>query len=88
MYVTKHAAERWALRFPGRDLQAEYARTSRNVGRKTRRRIRESCPRHAAYAKASNRGHYYRQTPEGIVFVMAPPETLITVLDLRPDEEL
>lgn len=83
MTITDHAYKRWLERFPELNLVDEYAKAKRRVGKKMRIKIRESCPKNTQYCTRKFNGRYMRMTNEGIVFVVAPPETIITVLDYR-----
>ena len=80
---SKHALWRWGQRFPGLDPMEQIARADARVTRRIRRLLRERCPRHHAQIKTGNKRTFYLMTPDGIVFVMAPPATVVTVLDLR-----
>lgn len=78
MQVTEHARQRWTERFPGSSLEETYGRAQR-VGNKSRKRIRDSCPAHERYMSRVFKGRYFLRTGDGVVFVMAPGETIITV---------
>jgi hypothetical protein len=83
MRMTAHARQRWAERFPGEDFILAYARArNRRVGKKTRKAIREACPAHESLMTGSFKGVYYQMTPDRIVFVVTPPELVITVFRL------
>jgi hypothetical protein len=84
--ITQHAIDRWAERFPGRDIYAEYAR-ARRVGRKTKRRIREACAvSYLRWHTGVYKGRVLRMTRDGIVFVVAMQkdvdDVIITVYPL------
>lgn len=84
--ITKHAADRWAERFPGRDIEAEYAR-ARRVGRKTKRRIKEACEvSYLRWHTGIYKGRVLRMTRDGIVFVVGmckdADDVIITVYPL------
>lgn len=79
LVMTRHARERWAERFPLLDPETEWA-AARRLGRKARRQVRESCPAHEHYTRRSFLGRYLMASPR-VVFVMALPEVVITVLD-------
>lgn len=81
MIVTRHAAARWAERFPDLHLGDAYARARRGVGRKTRAKLRAACPAHVEYTQGF-KGRYFLITHDRIVFVMTPPETIVTVFRL------
>jgi len=82
--VTPHAQARWEERFPGEELAAAYAQAQRGrVGRKTRAKLRKACPGNLQYMTSGFAGRYYLMTPTNIVFVMQPPETIITVFRLE-----
>lgn len=86
MNVTPHALERWNKRFPGESLELTYAQAQgRRVGRKTRDKLRRACPGNLQYMRGSFAGRYYLMTPTNIVFVMQPPETIITVFRLADE---
>lgn len=82
MRLTAHAQHRWAERFPGEEVSLAYARAKQRVGRKTRRAIRAACPAHERLMTGGFKGVYYQMTPDRIVFVMTPPEVVITVFRL------
>jgi len=82
MRPTKHATERWAERFPDRDLTLEYCSARKGIGKRLRRKIGAQCPRHYRYTKGKFAGRYYLLNRNDIVFVMAPPEIIITVFEL------
>lgn len=83
MRLTKHARERWIQRFPELDIAVEYCNARNRVGKKMRKMVKETCPRNLFYCGKTFRGRYMRMTPQGIIFILAPPETVITVLDFR-----
>lgn len=80
--ITQHALDRWQERFPELDIHLEYACTKR-CGPRMRKRVKQSCPEHVKFCDRQFRGRYLVSTKEGIVFVMAYPEIIITVLDFR-----
>jgi hypothetical protein len=82
MRLTTHAQQRWTERFPDEDLSLTYARAKQRVGRKTRQAIRAACPAHEGVMRGGFKGIYYQMTPDRIVFVMTPPEVVITVFRL------
>lgn len=83
MQWTEHALERAQERFPGADMLVLYAR-ARRAGKKTKRRIKASCPVSARKWMSSGFvGRYYLVTRDGIVFVMQAPETVVTVFDMN-----
>ena len=81
--ITEHAKRRWAERFPGLDMHS-YCAGARRVGKKKKKIIKASCPEHAkqGWFGSSFKGRYYLIN-QGVVFVMATGETVITVLDFR-----
>lgn len=84
MRITRHAKQRWAERFPELDLEEVYEHARyRRVGKKTKRMVAAACPAHKHYCSGLFNGRYLRMTREGILFVVAPPETIITVMDFR-----
>lgn len=89
--VTHHARERWAQRFPGKCIHTEFARATRRLGKKTKRKVRDRCSNPETLKHCSNQfhGRFMRMTPDGIVFVIAPDEgrcVIITAFDLNaPD---
>src|SRR5690606_2313727 len=76
--MTRHARERWAERFPSLNLKWEYEH-AQPCGAKRRAKIREQCRHHAHLLTGQFRGKYFRLSPSGVVFVMAPQETVVTV---------
>jgi hypothetical protein len=81
MILTRHAQERWAERFPGKDIELAFV-TARRIGQKTRKQLKAMCPQHAPIMRRTNVSYYYLITRKRIVFVMAPPETVVTVFYL------
>lgn len=82
---TDHALERIAERFAGVDIDSEYAR-ARRVGRKTRQKIKASCPVSAkTWMRGGFKGRYYLLSRSKIVFVVHAPETVVTVFRLESD---
>jgi len=79
--LTDHAKERWAMRFQNMDLFEEYSR-ARKPSKKIMKLIRESCPSHQTEQREFMDA-YYLSTRQGIVFIMRPPEVVVTVFDLR-----
>lgn len=84
MIATLHAQQRWAERFPDLDISLIFAKAKCRVGRKTRALIRAACPAHDDVMRGGFKGIYYNMTPDRIVFVMTPPETIITAFRLEP----
>lgn len=82
MKMTRHALVRWGQRCPGLDPDMEWY-GARRASKKVRARIRSSCPEHAEYGTTAFRGYYYRVSRSGVVFVVAPPETIVTVFRLE-----
>lgn len=78
--VSKHAQMRWRERFPELDMQAEFAAAKR-PGKNQRRKIREQLPRRSKQVRAFH-GRYYLVSPHDVVFVVAPPEVIVTVFPL------
>lgn len=77
-----HALERWQERFPNTDRDFAYA-NARRVGRKVKAKIKRSCPVESRrWMSHGFMGRYFLINRDGIVFVMAAPETVITVLYL------
>ncbi|MFJ3047025.1 hypothetical protein ACIPEN_14435 [Herbaspirillum chlorophenolicum] len=83
MIVTSHAAVRWDERFPGKSLADTFASAKCRVGKKTKAKIRASCLAHDDFMRGSFKGIYYQMTPDHIVFVIQPPEKIITVFKLE-----
>lgn len=83
MKLTEHAVKRWNERFSGLDIETEYLKARQRVGKKTKRKIKETCPLNAHYCNHEFNGRYMKMTKEGIIFVIAPPETIITVLKIQ-----
>ena len=84
LIVTNHAKARWSERFPKLDIEITYLQT-RSVGRGTRKKVKKSCPEHIDLCNIKFKSRYLLMTRQGIVFVMQPPETVVTVLDFRQD---
>ena len=82
---THHACKRWNERFSELDRDEELlsAMLSGRIGGKNRKILRRMCPGHLRYLRPSFQGYYYRKSRSGVVFVIAPPLTIVTVLDLR-----
>lgn len=80
--MSRHALDRWSQRCPGLDPDMEW-HGARRASKKVRARIREACPAHAEYGTALFKGYYYRVSRSGVVFVVAPPETVVTVFVLE-----
>ncbi len=80
---TEHAAARWVERFPGMNMLETYAKANEKTGAKTRKMVAKSCRVHDWQWTVNYKGKYLRMTKDKIVFVVAPPETIITVLDFR-----
>jgi hypothetical protein len=79
---TPHALERIAQRFAGVDISNAYA-CSKRTGKKTKKKISESCPvASRVWMRHGFKGRYYRITKDKIVFVVAPPEVILTVFRL------
>ncbi|WP_175787461.1 hypothetical protein [Burkholderia anthina] len=78
--VTRHAVQRWAERFPGEDMTLAFAQ-ARRVGKKVRAKIKAECPAHAPKMRR-DAPVYYVMTRDRIVFVVAMPETIVTVFRL------
>lgn len=82
MKVTDHAAQRWTERFGDIDMAQAYARASQRVGKKTKAKIKAACPAHVRFVSGPFLGRYFAMTDDKIVFVVTPPETIITVFRL------
>jgi hypothetical protein len=82
MEMTRHARERWAERFGHLIPEEEWVR-ARRVGKKTKRKIAMACKNHRHLMEGGYKGFYYRITREGLVFVVATPELVITVFKLK-----
>lgn len=82
MIVTNHARQRWNERFPDMCIENTFAQARNRVGKKTKKKIKESCPNNLQYCSSVFRGRYMRMTRGGIVFVIAPPEVIITVFNI------
>ena len=82
--MTRHAKRRFAERFPGLDPREQWsgARMNRASG-SILAQIRRQCPRHRYLASGIFRGVYYKLNKASrIVFVVVPPERIITVFAL------
>jgi len=82
MIVTKHARIRWKERFPDKDIWAEFSNATINIKKKTKKKILAKCEQNAWYYEDGFKGRYMVKNRDGVVFVVAPPETIITVLDI------
>lgn len=82
--VTEHAKSRWQERFPEFDLVHEYAKSRRlGNGRLAKRVASGLSERHRSELRGDfKRTYYLISYSSGAVFVMVPPETVITVLKL------
>lgn len=81
MTLTKHAKERFSERFPDEDLASCYV-TAKPVGKKTKRRVKNSCRKHAHEWCGYNGKYLLRsRRNERVIFVMAPQSVVVTVLD-------
>jgi hypothetical protein len=80
---TQHAAQRWKERCAGLDPETEWSRV-RRVGKKTKRRIKESCPAHAKYMQGRTyNGYWYAISKKRVVFVvLGGNEKIVTVFRL------
>lgn len=79
--VTLHAKTRWEERFPGQDLVLAFTR-ARRPGHKLRPQIKAACPAHTHLMRRDSERFYYLITRNRIVFVVAIPETIVTVFRL------
>lgn len=88
--MTHHAQARWSERFSHLDLTEVWTKAGR-VGKKTMAAIRAACPAHVDVTTREFKGFYYRisrfysmtsKEHSQIVFVVTPPETIITVFPL------
>lgn len=85
MIITNHAAQRFAERFPELDIKQEFLNAMRSggrVGRKTKAAIRRQCPDHKHLSGTNFHGYYYRMSRKGVVFVVTPPQTIVTVFPI------
>lgn len=81
---TRNSIEKAQERFPGKDIESLYyiAKLVPPKG-KTRKAIKAICaPREKVWMEHGYVGRYYKITPDRIVFVLAAPETIITVFKL------
>lgn len=84
MVISPHAQQRWLERFPDKDLDKIIATLGKvRVGKKTRKKIQANCPQHAKQMAGAFAGVYYQISKDQIVFVMMPPETVITIFPLE-----
>lgn len=89
MQATKHAETRWLERFPTLDMEEVFAGAHCRIGRKTRQKLRAACPAHEHYLHREFHGRYFRMARVNdarIIFVVAPPDRVITVFDLNKKE--
>lgn len=81
MRLTSHAKQRIAERFAGEDIQRLWC-NARRIG-KLFKKIQSLCPRAAErYRRRQPVGRYILMAPCKTVFVVQPPETVITVFRL------
>jgi hypothetical protein len=81
---TRNSIEKTRERFPGKDIESLYyiAKLVPRKG-KIRKAIKEICaPREKIWMANGYIGRYYKITPDRIVFVLAAPETVLTVFQL------
>ena len=81
---TRHAVNRFAERFSHLDIEEEWAKAKRQrTGQSTITKIRKQCRAHVAVTSKNFKGYYYKVSPSNkVVFVVAPPETIVTVFAL------
>lgn len=80
----KNCLERAQHRFPGKDIESLYyiAKLVPHKG-KTRKAIKARCAKkELIWMNHGYAGRYYKITPDRIVFVLAAPETVLTVFQL------
>ena len=82
--LTRHAAKRIAERFSHLNMVEEWAKAKRQkTGRKKIAKIRRQCQCHLKVTTRSFNGYYYKVSPVNkVVFVVAPPQTIVTVFTL------
>ena len=78
MILTHHAHLKWRERFPDLDIEREWA-AARRCPTNVKRALRKSCPEHKRFMHATFKGRYLLAT-DSVVFVVSPPEVVITVL--------
>jgi hypothetical protein len=81
---TDHALARWKERFPDLDIKFEWrdAYRSGKVGRNTKVKLRKHCVAHREFLGSNFKGYYYRRSKKGIIFVVAPPQIIVTAFKL------
>lgn len=79
MQITDHAKKRWEERFNRLDIHEQFERATCRIGSKLRKKILKKCPGH----QEKQQDRIMRRTPDGIVFILAGDDTIITVLDFR-----
>lgn len=79
---TSHAIQRWAERFPELDPDYELMQARTFRGRKLIQ-LRKACPAHKEKVSVWFNGNYYLLSQSGVVFVMAPPRVVVTVMRLH-----
>ncbi len=78
---TKHAKERWAERLAQINPEHEYYLTK--VSKKgTKKHVAKLCPGHAEIMKAGFKGTFYYLVSPEVFWVMAAPETVVTVFPM------
>lgn len=81
MIITHHARKRWAERFSHLSIDREFL-SSRRVGNKLRKKIKEKCFGNSAFCKRTFAGRYFLKSHNNVIFVMAPKTVVITVFCL------
>lgn len=76
--LTSHAKKRWKERCQGLDPDNEWGGAKR-VGRARRKKIMAACQKHAELMRGGFKGVYYTISRNEVVFVVVPPEKVITV---------
>lgn len=79
---TEHARQRWAERLAHLVPEHEYY-LARPVSKGLKRHIAATCPAHEEFTKQGFKGRYFLRS-HNVIWVMAPPEKVITVWPL-PD---
>src|SRR3990167_3263818 len=78
MILTHHACLKWKERFPDLNLEKEWAK-AKPCPPKVKKALRKSCPEHKQFMQPTFKGRYLLAT-DRVVFVVTPPEVVITVL--------
>jgi len=83
MILTHLARRRWDQHFPNDDIAVQFLR-ARRPGKAIKQRLRRQLPSRV-HEIGTFCGRYYLVAPCGAVFVVAPPEVVVTTFPLTGD---